>query len=251
MTISPFVWYLWMAPHAIQVVILFVMLRRKLYQTFPLFFLYTAFTVLQSLALLAAFLPHRAFGAHYAYVYWGGRVVSTALRFGMIYEVLRHVFFRYPALARSSRTFFRLATVFLLALAIVAAHSAPGNIIRMLSRILYSFDRSVALLQCGLLVFLFAFTSYLNLSWRDRSFGIALGLGVFASADLTISAARLYLKMAPHFFDLPTMAAYHVSVIVWLTYMLATKRSAGSNPVTLPEHDLEIWNLELRRLIQK
>jgi hypothetical protein len=47
------------------------------------------------------------------------------------------------------------------------------------------------------------------------------------------------------------MAAYHVSVIVWLTYMLATKRSAGSNPVTLPEHDLEIWNLELRRLIQK
>ena len=251
MPISAFVWYLWTAPHAIQVLILLAMLRQRLYQRFPFFFLYTASEILQFAALLAAFLPHHAFGADYQYFFLVGMAMSTVLRFGAIYEVMRQMLYRYPTLARSSRAFFGLTTVFLLAVAIVAAHSAAGNVLHMVSRSFSNFDRSVAILQCGLLVFLFAFTHYLSLSWRDQAFGIAFGLGIYASVSLTISTARLSVSTGSHFFDIPTMAAYHVCVVIWLFYMLAPKQSLASTPAILPEHDLETWNLELQRVIEK
>ena len=41
-----FLWhYLWIAPHALQIIIAIVMLRRGLFREFPVFFTYTVFQI--------------------------------------------------------------------------------------------------------------------------------------------------------------------------------------------------------------
>ena len=45
--------YLWVAPHVLQVAILGVMVYRRQYRQFPVFFSYTGFEIVQFLVLLA------------------------------------------------------------------------------------------------------------------------------------------------------------------------------------------------------
>ncbi len=49
-------------------------------------------------------------------------------------------------------------------------------------------QRSVRVVQCGLMLFLLVFSRYLGTNWRQKSFGIALGFGAFASVELSLVA---------------------------------------------------------------
>jgi hypothetical protein len=243
-------YYLWVAPHVLQVVVLFVMVRRRLHRQFPIFFLYTAFEILQFSVLFAKGF-NLNFGEEYARLYSVGLVLSTAIRLGVIYEVFDHVFRSYPILTATGRTLFRGTTLVLLVAAVALAISAPVN-----SAVSYNFpihllDRTLSILQCGLLISLFFFCKYFSLSWRSPVFGIALGVGVFASVELASSAVLSQVGYSAHgWLDLVKMGTYHCCVVTWIFYLLAPERRP--NPVlrTFPDHDLEIWNQELQRLLQ-
>jgi hypothetical protein len=107
-------------------------------------------------------------------------------------------------------------------------------------------------MQCGLLALLILFSSYLRLSWRSQVFGIAAGLGIFASVDLATAALRVRTGAAAanYVFDFVTMSTYHCCVIIWLVYFLLPE-SPGQVPKDLPKNDLEQWNTELQRLLLK
>jgi hypothetical protein len=52
MTASRFLFlYLWVAPHALQIPIVVIMVRRKMVREFPIFFVYTCFQILQCAVL--------------------------------------------------------------------------------------------------------------------------------------------------------------------------------------------------------
>lgn len=253
-------YYLWVAPHILQGIILFAMVRLGLRRQFPMFFLYTAFEILQSILLLAVSHYVSYFGTVYFQVFAVGLALSTAIRFGVIYELFGHFFQRYPALSATGRVLFRAATLVLLLLAVGLAVSAPGNApdraltdapYLSLKTTTFAADRAVMVLQCGLLVALFLFSRYFVLSWRSRAFGIALGLGAFASAELAIMAMRLYIPGTDEAFDLPSMGIYHLCVLVWILYVARAEREPRVTVNTLPTCDLEIWNSELQRLLQQ
>jgi hypothetical protein len=121
-------YYLWVAPHVLQGIILFAMVRRGLLRQFPMFFLYTGFEILQSALLLVVSHSVSYFGSVYFQVYAVGLALSTAIRFGVIYELFSHFFHRYPALSGAGRLLFRGATLVLLVIAVGLAVSAPGNV---------------------------------------------------------------------------------------------------------------------------
>jgi hypothetical protein len=50
--------------------------------------------------------------------------------------------------------------------------------------------------------------------------------------------------------DFLNMATYHVCVLVWCYYLLVPQKLAITSAVLLPEHNLDIWNRELERLLQ-
>jgi hypothetical protein len=54
-----------------------------------------------------------------------------------------------------------------------------------------------------------------------------------------------------HLLDFLNMATYHVCVLIWFYYLLVPEKSVTTSAVSLPEHDLAIWNRELERLLQQ
>jgi hypothetical protein len=253
MTPLRLLWYcLWVAPHALQGIILFAMLRRRLDRQFPMFFLYTAFEVLQFVVLFTISRSHFHFGPGYARAYSVGLALSTAIRFGVIYELFRHFFRRYPALGGAGALLFRGATIVLLLLAVGLAVSSPGSSADFLLNATYALDRTVSILQCGLLISLFSFSRYFLLSWRSHAFGIALGLGIFATVELATSAVWLHLgTFGNPVINLVTMATYNGCVLIWIFYLVAPEREPQMTVNALPKYDLEIWNQELQRLLQQ
>jgi hypothetical protein len=244
--------YLWIAPHVLQVAILGVMVYRKQYRQFPVFFSYTGFEILQFLVLLVVNHLRLMSHEHYHVVFSLGSAGSTMLRFGIIYEILARVFHNYPSLNRFGKILFFWAALFLLAIAVGLSRGTSGGGTEHLRVVVSVLDRTFSIVQCGLLLAMFLFSRYFALSWRNTEFGIALGFGIFASVELASSAVRSQVGLAGnHFLDYFTLATYHLCVLIWLCYMLAPEPPARYDARGLPEHDLETWNQELGRLIKR
>jgi hypothetical protein len=245
-----FLWHLlWLAPRVLQIFIAAIIIRRRLVREFPVFFVYTLFQVISEGTLFV--LDHNAAvsGYQYWYVYWIGLTVSSALRFGIIWEICSNVFRKYPGLRRLNRFVFGWAIVVLLFLAIAIAAYAPEDgtfHILSRSRIL---DLSVNVMQSGLWLLLVGLSACFRLSWRSFAYGIAFGLGIFATVVLATQATRVWTGfVAGYVFDFVNMAAYNCCAIIWLVYLLAPETSHRTVK-ELPENNLEQWNAELQRLL--
>ncbi len=223
------------------------MLRRGLFREFPVFFAYTTFQIVEEGTLFI--LDHSAAVSadQYWRFHWAGLAVDVTLRFGIIMEVFSSVFQNYPALRQLIRVLFRGAFVLLLFAAIVVAARAPRDGTFPILSSIHLMDLSVSVMQSGLLLLLVGFSSCFSLSWRSLTYGIAFGLGIFASVDLATETMRAWAGPVAAF-DLVTMATYHCCVVIWLVYLLAPQ-AAESTIKELPENDLERWNAELQRLL--
>jgi len=247
-----FLWhYLWIAPHALQIIVAIVMARRGLVREFPAFFAYTVFQVLEEGTLFVLDHISAVSGYQYWCAHWVGLAIDVPLRFAIIVEIYSTVFQHHPALKRLSRILFCGATVVLLSAAIVVAIRAPDDGAAPLLSGIHILDLSVSIIQSGLLLLLVGFSSYLGLSWRSFPYGIAFGLGIFASVDLATESLRVWAgPWAGYTYDLVTMATYHSCVVIWLVYLLAPE-IARRRVKELPENNLEQWNAELQRLLMQ
>jgi len=244
--------YLLFAPHILLGGVIVLLCRKKLYSQFPLFFAYTIAELLQFVVVVPMLRMPSVTGREYAIAYWIGQGVSTALRFGVIHEIFSHVFRNYSSISRFGRPAFRWLTVALLAFALGLAVYTGGNSFDRIHLLANLLDRAASITQCGLLVALFFFANYLRLSLRSHVFGIALGLGVFASVQLATAAAASYFGYAGSSrINFVIMATYHICVVIWLAYLWAPERSPQYLVKAVPEHDLEDWNKELQKLIQQ
>ncbi len=242
--------YLWLAPCILQFAIAAVMIRRKLYRDFPIFFAYVCYEGILGMTLFALDHSPAVSGEQYWQAHWIGELVSIALRFGLIWEIFSHVFRPYPALWEFGKMVFRWSGSVLVMVAIaVAVYSPAPEMQRILSGV-YVVDRTISIIQCGLLLFLFLFSSYFGLSWRSYVFGIAVGLGIYSSVHLATSS--IWIQTGPYspndMFAFATMATFHCCVLIWLFYLLSKEpvRRAVSE---IPNHDMEIWDRELARML--
>jgi|SRR5271165_557442 len=245
-------YYLWIAPHVLLAVILVLIVHRKLHRQFPMFFLYTALEILQFGVLFRMWVSDPHFGGGYERLFSAGMTVSSALRFGVIYEVFGQLLADYPALKESGKTFFRGVTVLLLLTGVAVSFFIPGKSVDLLMFATNTLDRTVSLLQCGLLLSVFIVSRHFALSLRGHAFGIALGLGTYASVQMATSAVLLGVgSTSSRFPNFITMAAYHCCVLIWICYLAVPERAATRTLDTLPEHNLDIWNRELQHLLQR
>jgi hypothetical protein len=245
-------YYLWIAPKVLLIVLLCFMIRRGLQRQFPMFCSYAALQVVQSAILFLISRSHFGFGPEYHRAYSMTVAISAALRFAVIYELFRDFFRSYPLLIRPGRILLQGGTIVLLLAALGLAVLAPGNGVDLLLNATSVLDRTVSILQCGLLITLLLFSRYFSLSWRSPAMGIALGLGTFASVSLAASSIRLHLGVfGNRELNLFTMATYHLCVLIWMFYLLRPEQATSYVLNPLPKHDLDVWNNELQRLVQR
>lgn len=83
-----------------------------------------------------------------------------------------------------------------------------------------AFDRSVRFMQCGLFFLLLILCRLLRNCWRQHIFGIALGFGIFASIELILVSAVMYVgDRGGATISLIKSAAYNAVTLLWVLYL--------------------------------
>ncbi|HEV2021187.1 MAG TPA: hypothetical protein VGQ94_01525 [Terriglobales bacterium] len=210
---------LWMGGWAFSLAVVLTMVRRKLQPEFPFFFSYAAFQAVSAPLLFA--LHQRGVYADYFYAYWVTSALGIGLGVTVLYEVFFHAFRPYAALRGLGSMIFRWAALVLLLVAVITALSAPAGQSPLITAIL-SLERSIRMMQCGLLILMLFFSPQLGLSWRSHLFGIAAGFGGYAAVSLTLVSLRAQLGVpGDSAYTLISSGAYTFAALLWFAYLLA------------------------------
>lgn len=190
-------------------VLAWVMLRRKLTAEMPNFFRYVAG---YSICLFLTFALCKTH--YYDYAYWLTSFAYTGLSFFVLYEVFGRLLKPYSAVIDLARMLFAWAGAFLFLVAAMAAVATSGSQGERVSAALTLIDRSLMLMQCGLLMLLVVFEKRLKISWRSHSASLTLGLGITAAVALVTS----YVGTAIPAYGSPLDFAYSVVFIGFIGY---------------------------------
>ncbi len=207
----------WMLGPILQITLLVIMVRHKLRSTFPLFFSYILFQVLKS-GCLALF--YRFDQMDYFYAYWTGNAISVFLALTVMDEIWRQLFGPYEGIQKLGSLIFRWACVVLFLAALVIATSTQRTSADRLIAAVFTFDRTMRLVQCGLVFLVVIVSRFLKSFWRQQVFGIALGFGIFASIELVlVSLLSRYGASHINVISLVKSIAYNAVTVLWIGYV--------------------------------
>jgi predicted transporter len=220
---------LWCTTPVLMTVLAVAMYWRRLHKEFPYFFNYVVFQVL---SFLIEF-PLRNWN-NYFYIYWTMTALSIVVSFAVLLEIFKDAFRPYEALRDLSVILFRwCALVVLLVAGMWAISSWRGNQIDNVTNAIYVVERSVRMMQCGLVLFMLLFSEYLGISRRNVLFGIAIGFGFFAAVNMLVMTALSHQRVISNA-NLSRISAlsYLLSMMIWLAYAIlpATARVALKQP---------------------
>jgi hypothetical protein len=212
---------LWISHPVLQVAVAVTMLRQKLHRTFPIFFWYIAFQIFSFCWLfpLHQLSNDQRYYVAYFYLYWAFSAVNLVLGFMIIHEVFLDVFRPYHTLKDLGSVMFKWAALVMLLVAFVVAASNSGQDMEPILQAITTVQRCVRVAQCGLVLFLIVFSRYLGVSWRQQSFGIALGLGGAAAIELGTLALFAGSPMSQVTLHVINLVSYNIAIIVWFGYV--------------------------------
>ncbi len=216
--------YLWIAPHLLLMIVAALLLKRRLYTSFPAFTFYTCYEIAEFALLLA---------------------------FGVLQEIFNNIFREHVQLHALARVSLRWTTGLLVAAAVLGAILEFAQTSDSAIADVAWLGRGIALIQCGLVLFLLLFSRLFGLSLQSYVFGIALGFGILSSVEIAnwaLHAGELTDSMARALNLLPT-GGYHVAVLVWIGYLVAPARKV-LQPSDVPVDEVDQWNRELERFLQ-
>jgi hypothetical protein len=244
--------YLWIAPNTFLLALVFILWKRDFRRQFPAFFAFAILSSIGQLAVYAADVMPFVTAKTFWYVDWASLILEGVLKFVLIGEIFAQIFGSYSYLANLGKVLIRTVGVILVMVAAAAAAYAPKNELFGIISGAHLLEQSTYLVESGVLVFIFLFASYFHLQWHRPTFGIALGLGISACVHLATWALfangglPLSEKVILVFVN---MATYHVCVLIWFYYLLVPQKVSARSAVALPEHNLEVWNREVERLL--
>ncbi len=242
----PVFFYLWIAPRILLLVLLVMLYRYSLLKRFPIFSLYAAFQVAQWAYLFGIYAQTGTFATpEYRSHLATFSAVSALLRFGILYEVFVAMSGDSKGIREAGLKTLRWAgaVLFLLGSVIATMQGVTGFF-----GAFWLFDRTISLMQCGLLIAMFVLSGFFAIPWKNYAFGIALGFGVFETVELVDAALRSQMRSGSYVLDAVGMAAYHLCVLIWIAYLVFVQRSRPAALHAQQGYDIESWNRELRRL---
>ena len=215
---------LWFASPLLQAGVLLAMLRRGLYRDYPYFLNYTILAVASEPILF--FLHSRSYTAYY-YGYYVNLGLSVIISFAVLQEIFRDAFRPYEALRDLGVILFRWSGLVVLLVGVMwAINARSSSDSGVVMDIINLADRSVRIMQCGLVFFLLLFSEYLGLSRRSFLFGVSLGFGMFAAINMLVFTGLTYHGIL-HQSTLSKInsAGYLVAVAIWFGYTLVAAPS--------------------------
>ena len=235
--------YLWCAQPILQSVVAVILWRRKLHKQFPVFFVF----LLAQVANFAVIAPLWLTGKYSVYfgIFWLGEAVNAILGFRVIHEIFVDVFRPYHTLKDLGTLLFKWAGVVMLLVSVVVAFSNSYDQSPMVHAVT-TLQRSVRIVQFGLILFLLLFSRFLGVSRKQISFGISLGFGLLAGVELLLMALNSGGFVKQTNLNLINMLTYLVAVCVWIGYSLSRKavREAAVNHLQTQRWEQSLADLQ-------
>lgn len=206
----------WIGSTLAECLVVGIMLRHDLVRRFPIFFSSVVFDLLREMAFpVVAHYSALAYG----YCYWISIPVEYVLAFGVMWEAFRNAFGADMKISPTALRLFVLASIVLVALAafLVFYPDIPTNNVKGL---VLTLQRSIGLLRCGMLLFLWIFAARLGITLQHHVWGIVCGLGIYSAIGLIVAAIHAingissgdWLARVPPF-------SYFGATIIWTVYL--------------------------------
>jgi hypothetical protein len=210
--------YLWCAQPILQSVVAAILWHRKLHKKFPVFFLF----LLAQVANFAVLFPLWLAGDYKMYFvfFWLGEAANAVLGFKVIHEIFLDVFRPYHTLKDLGTLLFKWAGVVMLLVSVVVAFSNSFDQSPLVHAVT-TLQRSVRIVQLGLILFLLLFSRFMGVSRKQVSFGISLGFGLFAGVELMLMALNSGGFVRSVNLNRINMVTLILAILVWLGYSLS------------------------------
>jgi hypothetical protein len=208
---------LWISHPALELLLAGAMVWRQLHRKFPVFFAYVLFQLVN----FAVLFPIHQYGGYelYFYTYWISSTISLAIGFKVIHEIFLDVFRPYHTLQDLGTVLFKWAALVMIFVALVVAVASPGGQSPIALAVM-TMQRCVRVTQCGLILFLLFFSRYLAVSWKQPSFGIASGFGLFAAVELGANAFFAGGQISEQTVGFLATLSYSCAILGWIGYAL-------------------------------
>jgi hypothetical protein len=222
----------------------FIFWRKKLHTRFPAMGTYLAIRAGSMPVLLSIlFVQSQPWGRNYFPVYffsyWTVYVASAVTLFFICMEVFRSALGSFSGLTKFGLVVFRWAAIASLIASLASTSYAHG--ILVIPDIAFRLMRSVSVLELCLLAFLCLAMNALRLSYRDFTFGIALGFGLMSTGDF-ICSSLLSLNGS---FNAPLQFVNEGSILaslaIWVAYC-ALPEPARKPIVVAASSTIYRWN---------
>jgi len=223
--------------------------RKELRKEYPFFFSYVLFEGLSSALLhILSFQTntlHTISHGTYFYIYWVQSALADIFALAVFRELFLAAFKPFVGLRDMGRVVFRWAAVALILIgaAVLFSSSLPGA--QRIELMVVNLERAISIMQCAMLLFLFMGSSYLGLPRSSHVFGLSLGFGILATANLVYYAA---MALTGYMHTVRTAAllltpiiAFALAPAIWVVYAIWTEpaREVVDVPVSSP---LLRWN---------
>jgi hypothetical protein len=237
--------FIW-AAIPLQALLLWFLVGKRSFRTFPWFFAYTCAAVVAGISRFAA----RNHPKPYYFIYYATDAAYIVLGIGVLYEVFRAVFGNLARAAWWLRP--TVPTTVLLSVVLTVARTrilfAKGN---KLSAWILAGELNVRLLEVAMFVLLVAMVTLFGLRWRQHAFGICAGFGLYSTVALL--ASTKFYEIGTRFtfwWGVISVAAYNAAVLIWLWYFSGpvTPEPPRAGQPPLSAQDLERYRQIVRRV---
>lgn len=222
--------------------------RGSLRKEYPFFFSYVLFQGLTCALLHLLYfgwMLHAVDKRTYFYLYWVQSALADLFALAVFRELFFAAFKPFAGLRDMARVVFRWAAVALILIgcAVMMSSSLPGA--QRVELVVVNLERAISIMQCAMLLFLFMGSSYLGLPRSSHVFGLSLGFGILAMANLVyyIAMALKGYELVQHslILHLTPVIAFALAPAIWTVYAFWAEpvREVVEVPVNSP---LLRWN---------
>jgi hypothetical protein len=172
----------------------------------------------------------------YFYVYWVSYAIEAILGFFIIYSIYNLAMAPLKGLQRLGMLMFRWAAGIAVAIAITMALGPHVTSTKFIMRAVTQLQETQSVVTLCMLLFVCLAIRPMGLSYRSKIFGVSLGLGMIATADLVGAAWISHFKNLFSIYSVVNGVTVCLTLFVWMGYFAIPepKRRLIVLPTTSP-----------------
>lgn len=221
-----------------------ILLHHRIYQIFPIFFIYNVYGAFAHAArLIAFFVP----GTYYFYVYWGTEAGLLLLAIAATHEAFRSVFEGFYLLPWFRWGYFGGISIVLISSIVNSIFNRPHEA-HPFFRVALDIGIPVNCILAAISVLFYISAKVLRVGFRRHSFSIVLGFAITAVGALVVYVIRSeFGKKMETFTSYAPNVAYYLAQLIWLSAFYRRPSESDEAPPPIPPEQMAE---EVRRYIE-